>query len=360
MHSSEKVRGVNKQALIVALKYSLGLGLLAWVIIYHWHIESNGEEVGLAAALQRPFHWPAFAIAFAITTLSVLITFVRWFILVRAQNLPFTPSNALRLGLIGFYLSTFMPGSVGGDIIKAFAIAREQSRRTVAVATVLFDRFVGLCGLFWLVTLLGSIMDFAGVHESAGISPQARTVLRGILITAVVLSLGSLVFWFVMGFFAEPWSERMAQRLQRVPKIGMSLAELWRAVWMFRRRTKSVALALGLSLVSHCGFVLAFYFSVRAVMPPEAVPSLPAHFLIVPVGMTIQAGVPTPGGVGAAEYGFGALYQLINFTFAAGTLGSLVQRVITWVLGFLGYLVYLRMKSSLVPVEDRMPVDAAV
>ena len=341
-------RSLHKQALIVALKYGLGVGLLAYVIFTYWHIyDDSGEDVGLAAALQRPFDWRPFALAFAVTTASTLLTFFRWYILVRAQGLPFTPLSALRLGSIGFALSTFMPGSVGGDIIKAFAIAREQSRRTVGVATVILDRVIGLCGLFWLVTLLGSIMDFSGIHDEAALTPQARTVLRGILITAAALSFGSLVFWFVMGFFSEAWSDDMAHRLQRVPKIGGSLAELWRAVWMYRRRTKSVVLALGLSLVSHCGFVLAFYFSVHTLMPPEAVPSLSAHFLIVPVGMTIQAGVPTPGGVGGAEFGFGALYQLINFTFAAGTLGSLVQRVITWILGFMGYLLYLRMRSSL-------------
>ena len=140
---------------------------------------------------------------YTVTTASTLLTFFRWYILVRAQGLPFTPLSALRLGSIGFALSTFMPGSVGGDIIKAFAIAREQSRRTVGVATVILDRVIGLCGLFWLVTLLGSIMDFSGIHDEAALTPQARTVLRGILITAAALSFGSLVFWFVMGFFSE-------------------------------------------------------------------------------------------------------------------------------------------------------------
>ena len=91
--------------------------------------------------------------------LSILITFVRWYILVRAQDLPFSMANAMRLGSIGMYWNTFLPGSIGGDIIKAAFLAREQSRRTAAVATILFDRVVGLCGLFWLITLLGSVSE---------------------------------------------------------------------------------------------------------------------------------------------------------------------------------------------------------
>ena len=42
--------------------------------------------------------------------------------------------------------------------MKAAGIAREQSRRTVAVATVIMDRIIGLWGLCWLVALLGGLI----------------------------------------------------------------------------------------------------------------------------------------------------------------------------------------------------------
>ena len=82
--------------------------------------------------------------------------------LVRAQDLPFTLPNAMRLGLVAFFFNAFLPGSIGGDIVKAAFLAKEQSRRTVAVATVIIDRAVGLWGLFWLVALLGSVFWVAG------------------------------------------------------------------------------------------------------------------------------------------------------------------------------------------------------
>src|SRR6202023_4279934 len=100
---------------------------------------------------------PFLILAGLVALTSVLVTFVRWYILVRAQDLPFTLPSALRLGMIGYYLSTFLPGAVGGDIIKAAFIAREQSRRTVAVTTVIVDRVIGLVGLIWLVALIGGL-----------------------------------------------------------------------------------------------------------------------------------------------------------------------------------------------------------
>ena len=53
----------------------------------------------------------------------------------------------MRLGMIGIFWNTFLPGAVGGDIIKATFLAREQSRRTVAVATVIMDRALALWAL---------------------------------------------------------------------------------------------------------------------------------------------------------------------------------------------------------------------
>src|SRR5262249_53166130 len=132
-------------------------------------------------------------------------------------------------------------------------------------------------------------------------------------------------------------AERFAAWLGRIPKVGHSLAEFWRAVWMYRLQGRSVLCAIFLSVVGHVGFVLTFYFSALTLSPADKIPSVQAHFLVVPVGMAIQAGFPSPGGVGGGEYGFGKLYDLLGFAFAAGVLGSLIQRVITWVLGLAGY-----------------------
>ena len=83
----------------------------------------------------------------------------------------------------------------------------------------------------------------------------------------------------------------------------------------------------------------------------DQIPTLVQHFVIVPIGMTVQALVPLPGGVGIGEYSFGVLYELIGKPQANGVLGSLVGRIINWGLSLVGYLVFLRMRPSLPPVD---------
>jgi len=316
--------------------------VLAYVIWRNWNPAPGSGGPGLSEALQRPIQLHALFLAALICSVSVLLTFVRWYVLVRAQDLPFTLPNALRLGLVGYFFNSCLPGSVGGDIIKAACIAREQSRRTIAVATVLIDRAVGLWGLVWLVALLGGAFWAFG-NQALADDPYLQYILR----SAWLIVGMTVAVWLLLGVLPEWRAQRFARRLEWLPKIGHSLAEFWRAIWMYRCRGKSILIGLLLALLGHTGFVLTFYFAAQTFQQPGEMPDMPTlveHYLIVPVGMAIESLFPAPGGVGGGEYGFGMLYVLLGKPEANGVLGALARRAITWFLGFCGYLVYLRMR----------------
>jgi uncharacterized protein (TIRG00374 family) len=338
-----------KKYLWTLAKYGIGLVVLAVVLWMNW--KPADGSMGLADALDRPIQVWAVAATVAVCLIGLLLTFCRWYVLVRAQELPFTVGESIRLGFVGFALSTFLPGSIGGDIIKAACLARQQNRRTVAVATVLFDRFIGLCGLFWLVAILGGLFWASGTLDQLVPKKEHQAVLLFIIGASWVLAIGSLLFWFVMGMVprsqVEPWAVWLSNFPRAGSKIGGSLAEFWRAGWMYRSKGRSVLMALGLSLIGHVGFVLTFYFAALAICPPETIPPVGSHFVIIPVGLTFEAGFPTPGGVGGAEAVFGFLYNMLGFASANGVAGSFIKRVVAWGLGLVGYIVYLRMKPAL-------------
>ncbi len=338
---------MKKRIFVNVFKYGLAFGLLGWVIYSNW-APAGGK--GLGFVWQRhviqgaPIHWDFLLGALAIFIASIVLTLVRWYYLVLAQGLPFRMADAMRLGMVGIYFNTFLPGAVGGDIVKAAALAREQSRRTVAVATVIMDRVIALWGLFWFVAGLGAIFWLTGLLEGPAAGPSKRTVIGAGLIVGV-----SLLVWLLMGLLPSQRAERFAGRLSRLPRVGGTAAEFWRAVWMYRCRQGSVAVALLISWVSFAGFVLAFYCCARALWdndPLHPLPTLAQHFLIVPIGLLISAVPLFPGGAGIAELGFGYLYEWFGFDGANGVLGTLVQRVISWIVGLVGFGIYLRMRSG--------------
>jgi uncharacterized protein (TIRG00374 family) len=343
---------VSRSILVTLAKYGLGIGLLAYVIWQKWTPAPGSTTPGLRDALLGPIQVVPLAMALLLAMLSILLTFLRWFVLVRGQDLPVTMADVLRLGMIGFFFNNFLPGSVSGDVVKAGFLVREQSRRTVAVATVLLDRAVGLWGLVWLVALSGGAFWALGNNEI-----ENEAYLQYIVEAAVAIVAATVVVWALLGLLPEYRAQRFAGRLTRIPKLGHAVAEFWRAIWMYRCRRGSVAVALLLAIIGHVGFVLTFYCAAQIFMEPGPGPKLPSlaeHFLLVPQGMAMQAFFPTPGGIGGGELIFGWLYAHVKPEwYNQGVLGSLAQHALYWLLGFGGYLVYLRMKPALrVPESD--------
>ena len=373
---------MNKRSLLNLSKYVLAAGLLVWVVRQNWAppptkavaalaastvglsgspggfgplvaasavVPDRTEPRGLGFVWKRhvvqgqPIHAGFLVAALLIFTAAAALTLCRWYLLVRALDLPLRLRDAFRFGLIGIFFNTFLPGAVGGDIIKAAALARGQSRRTAAVATVVMDRLIALWALVWFVAILGSIFWLSGLLVG-----PAAAVSSYIVSAALVIVGASAGLWLLLGFLPDHRAERFAGRLTRLPVVGRTAAEFWRSIWIYRRRQKSVAIVMVISWVGHVGFVLTFYCCARALWSPELgpLPTLLQHFLLVPIGMVMQALVPTPGGAGGGEWGFAALYVLFRAAEANGVMGSLVQRVITWVLGLAGGAVYLWLRPA--------------
>ncbi len=346
---------MNRRFVWNLFKYVLAFGVLGFVVWWNW---MPGDESGLEhlwnkhVVQREPIGVGYLALGFSLLVASSLLTLVRWYFLVRAQDLPFRMKDAFRLGFIGFFCNNFLPGSVGGDVVKAAGIARGQKRRTVAVATVLMDRAIAVWAMVWMVAILGVIFWSNGMLEGASATAAKRIVRSACIIVAA-----SAFVWLLLGFLPQRRADKFAWRLSSIPKVGHSAAELWRAVWMYRCRQKSVYLALVLTWIGQFGFVLAFYFSVLTLWDPQAgpIPTLAEHFLLVPVGLIIQAAPLFMGGAGIGEAGFGGLYVWFGSAAAIAVVGSLVMRVCTWTFAIIGFIIAQKMQPAAAPEEEGLP-----
>ena len=350
---------VIKRTLWNVLKYLLAFGLLGYVFYANWDPPSGRglKDVWQAHVVEhQPIDTTSLAIALIVYTAGVLVTICRWHILVRAQGLPSAFTSTLRIGLLGYFFSTFLPGSVGGDLVKVAAVVREQSRRTAAVATVLMDRVIGLWSMISSVALLGAIFWLGGtLAELSESSAHASKVIITAAASIVVLSLAG---WILMGVFVNRGAEHVTHKLRRIPKIGGLAAELWRVVCMFRNRQGSVALAVAMSWTSTTCFVLAFYCSALALwdhLPNNPLPTLAEHFLLVPLGSLVGAIPLFPGGAGISEAGFGGLYSIFGSASSNGVLASLVNRFVSWISGAMAYVAAQCIPSA----PNKKPADLA-
>jgi uncharacterized protein (TIRG00374 family) len=327
--------------------YPLGIGLLAGMVWWNWD-PANGK--GLKDALSKPFQVGPLVIAASAVFTGIALSFVRWHLLVRALDLPFRLSDAFRLGLVGFFFSQFLPGSISGDVVKIAFLAREQKRRTAAAATVLVDRVIGVWGLICLVAIGGGAAWAVG-NPSISNTPTLKLI---ILVTGSIVG-ASLAVWLGACLLSGPVAERWAHGLERIPKVGGVLAELWRAGWMYHRRPLTITLALGISLVNHTCLATAFYFCGQTFQDsanPTPIPALGEHFVFFPIGELIQTLPFLPGGVGLAEAGYAGLYKITGFSEHTGMNVALIYRALLWGWGLVSYCVFLSMRSSLRPATQ--------
>ena len=311
------------------LKWPVTLAVLIW-LFYRY-------RDGFSQFAEQPIQWRYLAVAFVLCGVSVLLTFYRWYLLVWAQDFPFRVRDAIRLGFIGYLFNYVAPGAVGGDLVKAMLIAREQqSRRTVAVLTVMLDRIVGLLALF-LVGALASLLPTAVMQQ-----PEMQT-------TAAVYWFGSLAGLLGISVLLIPAVVRFSwlKRLVRLPLVGRPFGEVINGVLLYQSRKRVLVLSLAVSVAGHFGMLSAFYYCGRAVSPVAECPDYISHLQFVPAAELAGVVVPLPGGIGALEQAMAYFYSLAGFRETAGFMTGISFRLLTVIVASIGATYYFAVRREI-------------
>ncbi len=314
-----------KRLLINLLKIGGSVTILALLFM--------GTRDSLYELRDQPKNWGLLSMATAVALVAVCLSFFRWYILVRALGLPFRLRDAYRLSFVGYLFNFVSLGAVGGDLFKAVFIAREQpGRRAEAVATVFFDRLIGLYTLFLLATI--AVM-WMGLLSSP--VPEIRVICQ-ITVAGTVAGTVGVLLLLTPGCAGG----RVARSLTRIPKVGPIAHRLLVAVQIYSRKKSILLAALAISLVVHLLFTGCFYLIALGL--PGNAPTLADHVLIVPLGMV--AGVtPLPlSGLGATEAVVEFLYVRLPGTLpvakGAGLIVCLTYRAITMLVAIIGVIYY--------------------
>jgi uncharacterized protein (TIRG00374 family) len=297
-----------KSYFLTFLKIAIPLGVVVWLL-------GTIPPDQLEQLRARPKNWPMLGSAFLLSLVATCITFVRWYLLVRAIQLPFRLSDAFRLGFLGYLFNFISIGAVGGDLFKAFFLAREQPRRrTEAVSTVIVDRMIGLYALLLVTSTAILFADFPSP------SPALRSICN---LTHLATLLGGLAIVMVLipGFTRGSLSEWLAG----LPRIGRTLQQLISAVRMFRDKPLTMLTIVAMSMLVQSFFVVALYLIARSLF--AVTPTLAEHFVVVPLSMVAGALPLTPAGLGSFELAMDELYARVPAAGAGDVIGVLVALV---------------------------------
>lgn len=222
--------------------------------------------------------------------LTLLLGILRWRRVLRVHGLDLAFGRATEISLVAHFFNSFLLGSTGGDLMKAYYAAREtHHKKTEAVVTVFVDRLIGLFSMLLFAALmmgpsLGLLRGHASLQAVAGV------------ILAMLLACGAVVVLSFWGGVSRAWPRARAW-LRRVPK-GEVIERSLDACRSFGRSPRFLAETMGISMLLNAVCVLQYVALARGL---DLSISPLALFLIVPMVICISALPVTPSGLGVRE-----------------------------------------------------------
>ena len=308
-----------KKKLTTYLKISISVGLICYLI---WLI-----DWGRAANAIQQADKQLFLLAPCSILLGMMASSYRWMFILRDHAIAFSFRKAYRGYLVGNFYSIFLPGVIGGDVVRiVFCVKTTRCDTAVASASVFVERtsgIIAICGFMFATSWLFAD-HFPGELVTSYQTPVQ--LFSGSLFIGLIILMAAarLIRAWVP---PDKWRNPVARFLH---SGLMTIADL---KWM------TLVRVLLLSAFFQTGDILATFILSKAIGI-----YLPLHvfFVIVPIVYLATVLPVSMGGVGVRE---GALVYLLSL-LGVGNSMSITLSFLTYLnrvfIGGLGGIVQCR------------------
>ncbi|MBN1562073.1 flippase-like domain-containing protein [candidate division KSB1 bacterium] len=284
--------------------------ILFSIILIGWLLQRIGVENIIFQLTSANWFWVFVALlTFAV---SNLLGAFQWFLLLRSQDVHCSFMHALSYYHVGLFFNNFLIGYIGGDAFRIYDIARHVGDATVAVSSVMFDRFVG----FFTMTTIAMGVSVVGARQLA--SPTTLYFI-GII----------LVVWLMTLFLL--FNENAGRAFGRLFKpilpniINEKINDVYMATNRIRHHRLILVQLVGISVVVQTLRIVTHYYAALSVGVSA---NVLYFFIFIPI-VALFASLPISfGGIGVREQSGVALFS---------TIGLAASKVVTF--EFLAYII---------------------
>lgn len=274
--------------------------------------------------------------AFISTFFGLTVTSERWRYLLSIQGIHLSVLQAQKLTFVGFLFSVSLPGSVSGDIIKAYYIAKGRDQKAILITSVIFDRLIGMYSMFFLAAFTISLVYLGEfISGSAGVwsTPYFKaigifTILLFIFVTAVC------VLFMTVSIEKIPVLMRIINKLP----LHDTFLNVYRAVHSYGRKPLSVIFALLISALAQLPGYIGIWF--MAAILGVKVFTFIDFMIILPLCYLFNSIPIAPAGLGIGEVGFGKIFQMFGSNEGA-EVAFLMHAILIFISVVFGGLIYL-------------------
>lgn len=280
-------RLVNRRWLLFALKYSVGLAIIYWLV-------SSGN-LNLSTLRSLPAELVLSCLAMMV--LQTWMAAIRVQRLLASQGVVFTTLRCVIFNCTGLFYSLFLPGGISGDAVRAYYFMQSSDERRMPILGALFlDRLIGLIVMVGMGVVATLILAL-----SVPLIRPYILVFIGIFValTVFLIAFQKLGRLHVADKDGVKWYGRLWGRLTR------TVASLELTRYPFRVMLIAVVLSVvvqitAASIIFLCG---EYVHSGLGFLEVSA---------LAPVGLLINAIPISPGGLGVGEKGFEVLFRSLQ------------------------------------------------
>ena len=230
---------------------------LVWAIVW----VSRGQRWSNLASIFARMNLGVFAVPLIAFAISQVFVGFRWWLLLRTQSIFINFGAAVRLNFLGLFYNNFLPGSVGGDVLRAWYVTKHTDKRFEAALSVFVDRVIGLLttliiAVFFYVLFLRGRADAVTFTTRSGPFEFLTEYKRVILLVVVILVMvfpGLLLHNRGRALLRLAWLHMRIQSIRAFKKLK-------NAVYIYYSKPLTILAAFGLTIFIQIITITAFWF----------------------------------------------------------------------------------------------------
>jgi len=304
-----------RSLLKTALKVILTCGAFYLLLTLKVRTDSGDTVIALRAILDYLPHispatfWRFTALAVVVKGVGIFASMLRWHLLLCGQGIVFPLGHIVTTFLIGRFLGTFLPSTIGLDGYKLYDAARYSRRTVEAAAATVIEKGVGIIGIF-----LSFLVTFPLGYDILG--TRARLVAE----LTVPMALATIAAFFAVAF--KP--EIIAFVLDRLPldrggRVASVLQRTSAAAAAYKDQKPLLVAVVGLSFLVHFCTAAMYYFTALAIGAAQA------DFWEVSFASTIQIFATVMSPFTIAGEGVREIVQTLLLAHKIGTSQSIIS-----------------------------------
>jgi hypothetical protein len=316
---------MTRNPLFAWLRGMVTLGLLLYVCRKAGLFDPDGRRV--LADLLGNVSLPYLLISLLMSVIMNTSSTVKWQMLLRSRGHRVGFWRLMGYYYVGKFFNLALPTSMGGDVMRIWAVGRDTGSATEALASVFVERFSGMVTMTLLVIL-------ALVVNHQAYNRPLITVSLGACALAILM-----VIWLALDARPLGLVTRLAAgRLRVLDAVLAKIEKLHGAIAAYGDDRAALWGAFVNSLIFYALAVINVWVSTlafsREIDFGSILITVPAILLIMNLPVSI-------GGIGLMEFAFSFAFDMVGYSSALALSTALLIRFKTFIDGAVGGTLHL-------------------